>query len=307
MFGDITKSEPVQRHSEDRILYHSIDPTKAHYQKSFESFALAKKEPLSEKLILDWIESEKKNKLSRGNKKPETFVLMLRSLRDYIELNADLKDTQKAKLTKTIDALIKRYKVKPEKEIKRDEILSMDEIKILTEHLESKTAKKGSNHSYPEKYRILSLFIQALYWTGCRVSELVNVTHEDITKAKTGKTVYLRVIGKGRKERSTPILPIKLYNDILSATKNRTGNLFLNSHGKPMDRHNIFTDLRKEGLICLNKKLYPHIFRHSRASHLYAKTKDVKLVQKYLGHSSAKTTLDMYVFMDMEEREKDLL
>ena len=297
----------AETHSET-LTYYSIDNTKKHYQRSFERFAISNRQPLSEKLILEWIDSERKNKTTGKDKDFKTFEIMLRALRDYLDINADLKDSQRTKLNKTIDQLIKRYTIKSNRQIQREETLSRAEMSELKKYLETKKPTKDRAGNYnPDKYIILSLFIDSLYWSGCRISELVNVKHSDVKIAESGKSVSLRVIGKGKKERSTPILPIEIYQKIVEVTKSNSGNLFKNQIGKPLDRHNVFNEIKKLGREVLGREIYPHIFRHSRATHLYESTKDVKLVQEYLGHSSAKTTLDMYVFMDLKKREGDLL
>ncbi len=290
------------------LIYYSIDPAESHYQKSFESFALKRKEPLSEKLILEWLDSEKKSKTTGKDKKQNTFVSMLKAVQKYLDLNADLKETQKAKLNKTINALIKRYKVKQSKAVSRENILSSDEIEKLAECLWTKpTIKDNAGNYNPDKNRILSLIVKSLYWTGCRITEILNAVHEDCTLSESGKTVNIQVLGKGSKIRNTPILPVKLYRQIIKLTGNDKGLLFRSKRETPLDRRNIYNEISRAGKEFLGKEIYLHIFRHSRASHIYEKTKDVKLVQEYLGHSSAKTTLDMYVFMDLKKREKDLL
>lgn len=290
------------------LIYYSIDKTESAYQKSFEDFALKRKEPISEKLILEWLEEKKKSKTTGKDKKSNTFVSMLKAVQRYLDLNADLKETQKAKLNKTISALVKRYKVKVSKAISREQVLSMEEIEKLAECLWTKpTVKDNAGNYNPDKYRILSLIIRSLYWTGCRIAELLNAVHEDCTLSESGKTVNVQVLGKGSKIRNTPIIPVKLYKEIIKLTGHKEGLLFRSKKDTPLDTRNVYAEIKKAGKEFLGKEIYPHIFRHSRATHIYDKTKDVKLVQEYLGHSSAKTTLDMYVFMDLKKREKDLL
>jgi integrase len=289
------------------LIYYSIDKTESSYQRSFEDFALKRKEPLSEKLILEWLEEKKKTRTGK-DKKSNTFVSMLKAVQKYLDLNSDLKETQKAKLNKTISALVKRYKVKVSKAISREQVLSVEEIEKLAECLWTKpTVKDNAGNYNPDKYRILSLIIRSLYWTGCRIAELLNAVHEDCTLSESGKTVNVQVLGKGSKIRNTPIIPVKLYKEIIKVTGNKEGLIFRSKRDTPLNTRNIYREIKSAGKEFLGKEIYPHIFRHSRASHIYEKTKDVKLVQEYLGHSSAKTTLDMYVFMDLKKREKDLL
>ena len=289
------------------LIYYSIDKTESSYQRSFEDFALKRKEPLSEKLILEWLEEKKKTRTGK-DKKSNTFVSMLKAVQKYLDLNSDLKETQKAKLNKTISALVKRYKVKVSKAINREQVLSVEEIEKLAECLWTKpTVKDNAGNYNPDKYRILSLIVKSLYWTGCRIAELLNAVHEDCTLSESGKTVNVQVLGKGSKIRNTPIMPVKLYKEIIKVTGKKEGLIFRSKRDTPLNTRNIYREIKSAGKEFLGKEIYPHIFRHSRATHIYDKTKDVKLVQEYLGHSSAKTTLDMYVFMDLKKREKDLL
>lgn len=299
-----------RRDIQETIIYHSIDPTKRHYQLSFEKFLSEKHLQLSEKAILEYIESEKKSKTTGKNKNLKTFVIILQSIESLIDLNMDLKETQRLKLHKSIGQLKKRYEVKTEKAIKREDILSIEEIRKLIDYLENKDAGKKDNAGNKDmlKYKKLSLIVECLYETGCRISELINIKLSDLTLSQSGKFYSVNVIGKGKKERSTPKLPVNLYKRIkkLFGCKDNNDLLFPNMQGKLYDRHNVFRELKEIGKEAIGKEIYNHIFRHSRASHLYEKTKDPKLVQEYLGHSSIKTTLDMYVFMDLNKKEKEL-
>lgn len=295
---------------QETLIYHSIDPAKRHYQESFEKFLASNRLQLSEKAILEYIESEKKSKTTGKNKSLETFVLILGAIEELIDMNSDLKETQRLKLHKLIAHLKKRYKVKYEKAITREEILSIEEIRSLIAYLENKNPGKKDNANNKDmfKYKKLALIVESLYETGCRISELINIKLSDLSLSESGKFYSVKVLGKGKKERSTPKIPVNLYKRIIKifGCKDNDSLLYPNKQGKVYDRHNVFKELKAIGKEAIGKEIYNHIFRHSRATHLYEKTKDSKLVQKYLGHSSIKTTLDMYVFMDLNKKEKEL-
>jgi integrase/recombinase XerD len=147
--------------------------------------------------------------------------------------------------------------------------------------------------------------LETLYGCGLRVSELVNLKMSNIYF----KNGYIRVIGKGDKERLVPIgrvavKQIKLY---LEATrnhqevkKNSQDILFLNRRGSKLTRDMIFKiiqDLAKK--IGLKKSISPHTFRHSFATHLVEGGADLRAVQDMLGHESI-TTTEIYTHLDRE-------
>jgi len=292
----------------ESLTYYSVEPSKSYYQKDFENYLTINNKPLSEKAILEYLESIRKSKTTGRLKKNSTFEFILRSIEEMINLNVDLKESQKIKLHKAIEQLQKKYKVvKKEKSVKREETLSHEEIKSLIDGLKNLSAGEPDRAGNKDlkKYQKLSLIVESLYWSGCRISELINCKVEDCRKTENGKFYILTVIGKGNKERTSPILSVNLYNRILSLFQSKE-YLFESTTHTQLNRHNVFRDISRAGEVILGKKIYNHIFRHSRATHIYDKTKDVKLVQTYLGHSSAKTTMDMYVFMDIESKLDEL-
>lgn len=137
--------------------------------------------------------------------------------------------------------------------------------------------------------------IELLYATGLRVTELTTIKFENINLGEE----YLRIVGKGNKERIIPIGKkaiecIKNYVDV--GRKKIKGNLatdyvFLNRSGKYLTRQAFWkiikTYIKKIGI---NKKVSPHTLRHSFASHLLANGADLRVVQTLLGHSDIATT-----------------
>ena len=145
--------------------------------------------------------------------------------------------------------------------------------------------------------------LETLYSCGLRVSELVNLQLSNI-HFKEG---YLKVTGKGDKERLAPIggraikyLTIYI-NEVRNHQKIKKGNedfVFLNNRGAKLTRVMIFIIIQKlTEKIGLKKKISPHTFRHSFATHLIEGGADLRAVQEMLGHESI-TTTEIYTHLD---------
>lgn len=147
--------------------------------------------------------------------------------------------------------------------------------------------------------------IETLYSCGLRVSELVDL---QISKLNFDEE-YIRVIGKGNKERLVPIGPdaikfISIYLTEIRRTmtikKGSEDVVFLNRRGNKLTRVMIFTiikNLAKQAGI--NKVISPHTFRHSFATHLVEGGADLRVVQDLLGHASI-TTTEVYTHLDTD-------
>lgn len=158
--------------------------------------------------------------------------------------------------------------------------------------------------STPEGTRNRAI-LETLYSSGLRVSELTELkisnVHDDIG--------FLRVIGKGSKERLVPIgrealKHINLYKEHVRVhvpvQKGFEDHLFLNRRGKSLTRVMIFTIIKNLGeKIGLNKNISPHTFRHSFATHLIEGGADLRAVQEMLGHESI-TTTEIYTHLDRD-------
>ncbi len=138
--------------------------------------------------------------------------------------------------------------------------------------------------------------LETLYSTGVRVSELVALNSEDMDLA--GQTI--RVRGKGRKERQTPIggtalAAIKRYLDMRNSDP-RNGSsdgraLFVNKHGQRLSTRSVRRKLDKYLLACgLDLTISPHTLRHTFATHMLNNGADLRSVQELLGHRSLSTT-----------------
>lgn len=136
--------------------------------------------------------------------------------------------------------------------------------------------------------------LETLYATGLRVSELVGLTRDRV-RLDPG---FVRVIGKGRKERLVPLgrNAISSIDDYLEHARSklnqrRLPQLFLNHRGGPLTRQGFWKILRGHAANAgISSQVSPHIIRHSFATHLVENGADLRSVQMMLGHASLTTT-----------------
>lgn len=166
------------------------------------------------------------------------------------------------------------------------------------------------DHSKPEGQRNRAI-IEVMYSCGLRVSEVVNL--------KIGflylDAGFIRVIGKGDKERLVPIGSeavkyIRIYLKERKAMTSRTGDeevLFLNRRGGKLSRVMIFMIIKDLALKAgIKKDISPHTLRHSFATHLVEGGADLRAVQEMLGHESI-TTTEIYTHLDREYLRETLI
>jgi len=148
--------------------------------------------------------------------------------------------------------------------------------------------------------------LETLYATGMRVSELVNLKVDNLIF----EIGFIRVLGKGNKERLVPVgeaaqTALEHYIETVrpqfqsdSNPQKAENKVFLSQRGNPLSRMsiwNIVNDAAEQAGI--EKNVYPHIFRHSFATHLLEGGADLRAVQEMLGHSSIITT-EIYTHVD---------
>ena len=183
----------------------------------------------------------------------------------------------------------------PKLQRKLPDILSVEEIKQIISAIDLSKPEGGRNRA----------IIETMYSSGLRVSEAANLKisclHLDIG--------FIRVTGKGNKERLVPIgedaiKQIKIYKENIRVhipvKKNLEDILFLNRRGGQLSRVMIFMiikELAKKAGI--EKIISPHTFRHSFATHLVEGGADLRAVQEMLGHESI-TTTEIYTHLDRE-------
>jgi integrase/recombinase XerD len=144
--------------------------------------------------------------------------------------------------------------------------------------------------------------LELLYATGLRVSELIGLKRSDVNL----EAGFLVASGKRSKERIVPIGSyarevIKLY---LEQIKPKGPFLFPNRLGKPVTRQAVWKLIRKYGILLEQGKLYPHMLRHTFATHLLEGGADLRSVQILLGHEDISTT-QIYTHVD-RKRLKEL-
>lgn len=178
---------------------------------------------------------------------------------------------------------------------KLPDTLSYPEIEKLLEAIDLSTPEGGRNRA----------MLEVLYSSGLRVSELVELKIPNIYF----DVGFLRVIGKGNKERLVPVGRdamkfLKIYLEEIrvhvSIQKGFDSYAFLNRRGKKLTRVMIFTIIKNlVAKIGLKKTISPHTFRHSFATHLIEGGADLRAVQEMLGHESI-TTTEIYTHLDRD-------
>jgi integrase/recombinase XerD len=186
---------------------------------------------------------------------------------------------------------------------KLPEVLSIDEINELIGAIDL---------SKPEGERNKAM-LETLYSCGLRVSELVGLQKSNMLLDEG----FIRVIGKGDKERIVPIgsVAVKHINIYIETVRNHMDNvkkesediLFLNRRGNQLTRVMVFTIIKQLAeKIQLEKKVSPHTFRHSFATHLIEGGADLRAIQEMLGHESI-TTTEIYTHLDREYLRQAIL
>ena len=175
------------------------------------------------------------------------------------------------------------------------DILSFNEIENIIAAIDLSKPEGGRNKA----------ILETLYSCGLRVSELVNLRISNLFL----DVGFIKVLGKGDKERLVPIgrdavKYINIYrNNIRTHIAVNPGEediVFLNRRGHRLSRVMIFLmikDLVKKA--CIEKRISPHTFRHSFATHLVEGGADLRAVQEMLGHESI-TTTEIYTHLDRE-------
>jgi integrase/recombinase XerD len=178
---------------------------------------------------------------------------------------------------------------------KLPDTLDYSEIEKLLAAIDLSTPEGGRNRA----------MLEMLYSSGLRVSELIDLRlaniHSDIG--------FLRVIGKGNKERLVPIgrealKYLKIYIDEIRVHTPKietfSSYVFLNRSGRKLTRVMVFLIIKAlAAKIGLKKNISPHTFRHSFATHLIEGGADLRAVQEMLGHESI-TTTEIYTHLDRD-------
>lgn len=163
--------------------------------------------------------------------------------------------------------------------------------------------------SMPDEKDTLGLrdkaMLETLYACGLRVSELINLKLSDLLL----EDGVVRVLGKGDKERITPIGSSAIHfleeyfsrsRPLLSKLQQSENYVFLNARGKHLSRMGVWKIIRAYVVQAgITHHVHPHLFRHSFATHLIEGGADLRAVQEMLGHADISTT-QIYTHLDKE-------
>jgi integrase/recombinase XerD len=181
------------------------------------------------------------------------------------------------------------------------EVLSVEEINDIVSCIDLSKKEGQRNRA----------IIETLYGSGLRVSELVNAKLSNLFLSDE----YMRIEGKGKKERLVPlskegIKQIKLWlmdRSQLEIKKGAEDYLFLNRRGTPLTRVMIFTIVKNlasdAGIV---KRISPHTFRHSFATHLLEGGANLRDIQQLLGHESILTT-EIYTHINVKYLQETIM
>lgn len=183
----------------------------------------------------------------------------------------------------------------PKLTFKLPDVLSVDEVRRLLETPDRATAQGLRD----------AAMLELLYAAGLRVSELIGLKRQDVNL----EAGFVRVFGKGSKERVVPIgtLAQRCIGEYIATARpillkrQASAYLFVGRSGKPLTRQGFWKILKHHGLNAgLKAKVSPHSLRHSFATHLLAGGADLRAVQVMLGHADIATT-QIYTHIDREQ------
>jgi integrase/recombinase XerD len=226
------------------------------------------------KEFINWFGSE------NSNARTQSRVLSgIRAFYKFLLIDGEIKENPSS----LIDS--------PKIGLKLPEILSITEIDRIVDVIDLSRQEGHRNKA----------IVETLYGCGLRVSELVNLRLTDIHYTEG----FVSVTGKGNKQRLVPISNKALKEiDFYKIDRRRLpviydGNVvFLNRRGRKLTRAMIFTIIRDlAGKAGITKKISPHTFRHSFATHMIEAGADLRAVQEMLGHESIMTT-EIYTHID---------
>ena len=180
------------------------------------------------------------------------------------------------------------------------EVLSVDEVASLMETVDLSSWQGLRNRA----------ILEILYGCGLRVSEAVGLR----ISALNFDEGYIKVIGKGNKERLVPVGEMAadavnsyLEHRPLPYDSNADDIVFLNRFGRPLSRQSMFKMIKVTALLAdIRKEISPHTLRHSFATHLVENGADLRLVQEMLGHESI-TTTEIYTHIDSSTWHREVL
>lgn len=179
-------------------------------------------------------------------------------------------------------------------------VLSVEEVNAIMDSVDVSSTKGIRDRA----------ILEVLYGCGLRVSEVCSLKVSDVFP----KEGFVRVIGKGNKQRLVPIGGMALDAiDSYLAVRPPSDDaimdnyLFHNRFGKPLSRVSVFNMVKFQAMAAgITKEISPHTFRHSFATHLIENGADLRLVQEMLGHESVLTT-EIYTHLDTSTWQASVL
>lgn len=255
-------------------------------------FAMLNKETVSS--FLDWLETDRNCSAATRNQR-------LACIRAFFSYAASMDPTAVIRL---LELQKIPYKKTPTSEAV--DYMSENAVKALLAQPDTHT-KNGLRDQF---------FMVLMYDTAARVQEILDLKIRDI---RTGKVPVAKLCGKGSKTRTVPLMQktIEHFSNYMRAFHSDTDNysddyLFYVIRGGsklPMSDDNVRKIMKKYGAaakaVCpeVPKNVHPHLWRHSRAMHLYQHGMDLTLISQWLGHAHFETTL-IYAHADTEQKRK---
>ncbi len=248
-------------------------------------------ETLSGEDLSAFLSSEVEHGISKRSQ--SRMVSSLKSFYGFLEIEGRLSGLDGHNPAETIDS--------PKISRHIPTVLSVEEVKRILESVDLST---------PEGHRNRAI-LEVLYSCGLRVSEVVSLRISDLFLEDS----FIRVIGKGDKQRLVPIgepaaQAVQLY---LSQTRRAFASkkdediLFLNRRGGKLSRQMVFLIIKRQCEAAgITKEISPHTFRHSFATHLVENGADLRAVQQMLGHESILTT-EIYTHVDSRKWQRAIL
>lgn len=234
---------------------------------------------VDQKLLQEYIQYI--NDLGMGDRSQARMISGLRAFYKYLLLEDMVKDDP----TELLEA--------PKLQRKIPEVLSFEEIETMLNAIDLSESTGHRNRA----------MLETLYGCGLRVSELTNLKLSNYHP----EVELIKVLGKNNKERLVPISPdaikhndyyINNYRNELNIQAGNEDFLYLNRRGKALSRVMVFTIIKRLATKAgIRKKVSPHTFRHSFATHLVEGGADLRAVQDMLGHESILTT-EIYTHLD---------
>ena len=180
-------------------------------------------------------------------------------------------------------------------------VLTIEEIDAMIAQIDMSKAEGHRNRA----------IIEMLYGSGLRVSELTELRLSNIYR----KEGYMRILGKGSKQRLVPISPVAdeqfgywlTDRSQLDIKPEASDIAFLNHYGRQLTRAMIFTIVKRLAAAAgIRKTISPHTLRHSFATHLLQNGADLRIIQQLLGHESIVTT-EIYTHVNIQDLREAVL